>query len=208
MLWRRWRLLSGKELYDLSKDPRQEKNVIEENPAIARQMQAEYDKFWASVQPELPKHGTIVVGNDAENPVTLSPSSWEGAYFVDSDDVRKGRNISARWNIQVEKEADYEIELRRWPVEADLPMRAAAPPGKLHDSFCYGPETIAGVAMPIARARVKIGSFDASKEVGESDKCITFTRRLQPGRTSLQTWFYDDDDKLIGSAYSVYVKRL
>jgi len=208
VLWQKWRLLSGKELFNLSNDPHQDHNVIAENPAIARQLQAEFDKFWISVQPELHKHGTIIVGNDAENPVTLTPASWDGVYFVDSDDVRKGRKISAKWNLQVEKEGDYEIELRRWPVEADLPIRAAAAPGKLHDTLCYGPETIAGVAMPIARARLKIGDIDESKNVQDADKSIIFTQRLKPGRVCLQTWFYAASGNELGCAYSVYVKRL
>jgi len=49
----RWRFVQIKgqiDLYDLSKDPRTNKNVIKQHPEIAEQMLAAYDKWWDEVR--------------------------------------------------------------------------------------------------------------------------------------------------------------
>jgi hypothetical protein len=59
----------------------------------------------------------------------------------------------------------------------------------------------------VASARLKVGDFDATRLVGESDKAITFDVKLPAGRTKLQTWFLDADGKEIAGAYYVTVRR-
>ena len=159
-----WRLVGKKELYDLSTDRHQDKNIIAEHPEIAAELQGAFDHFWTEVEPLLDKHGTIVVGNDAENPITLNPSSWARTYFVDNDDVRRGRKGNDHWNVIVDRAGVYEISLRRWPTDVNLPLAAPCPPSKYNDTFCYGLETIPGAALPIAKASLKIGTvFIAGK---------------------------------------------
>ena len=65
----------------------------------------------------------------------------------------------------------------------------------------------AGVALPIAKARLRVGEDDVSQSVRPDDHEATFTLRLPRGRTTLETWFYDDAGQEICGAYYVYVRR-
>jgi len=49
----RWRLVGKDQLYDVSKDPGEEQNLIEQHPQVAKEMLAAYEKWWAEVRPGL-----------------------------------------------------------------------------------------------------------------------------------------------------------
>ncbi len=66
----------------------------------------------------------------------------------------------------------------------------------------------AGLALPVARARLMIAGVDVSKAVAPGDKAATFTVKLTVGKTQLRTWFYDARDKELCGALYVYVRRL
>ena len=65
----------------------------------------------------------------------------------------------------------------------------------------------AGVALPIAKARLKVGNFDQSRAVAPSDTAVTFKLDLKSGPTKLQTWFYDAHDAELSGAYYVYIHK-
>ena len=63
-----------------------------------------------------------------------------------------------------------------------------------------------GKALPIAKARLKIGDFDQSKPVAPGDKSVVFTVPLKAGKTRLQTWFYDQSgNELCGAFYAMAI---
>jgi hypothetical protein len=103
----------------------------------------------------------------------------------------------------VDRAAEYQIELRRWPVEADTPITAGLPPYTAVDGTY-----VAGKALPIARARLKVANFDQTVPVTATDKAISFTVNLPAGPTNLQTWFLNTNGGLLTGAYYVYVNRL
>jgi hypothetical protein len=116
--------------------------------------------------------------------------------------VRKQKKNGA-WTLFVERDGDYEISLRRWPIEADAPISAAMPAFRGVDGV-FG----AGEALPVARAELKIGDVRQAKTVAGEDKSVTFKLRLTQGQTDLQTWFRDAAGQEIAGAYYVYVRRL
>jgi hypothetical protein len=63
------------------------------------------------------------------------------------------------------------------------------------------------VALPVAKARLRVGSVDETKFVSPGAKGVTFTLRLKPGRTTLQTWLLDRADTELCGAYFAYVRR-
>ncbi|MBN2505729.1 MAG: arylsulfatase [Verrucomicrobia bacterium] len=202
VLWQRWRLVADKELYDLSSDGAQQVNLIGQHPDVAARLRAHYDRWWTRVAPSVNDHGALVLGSDAENPSQLSPADWEDSFLDQGAQIRRGLRRNGAWNVVVDRTGEYEIELRRWPREADAPIAAGLPPCPHRDGAF--PE---GVALPIARARLKIADLDLSRPVGASDKGVTYAVRLQPGRMRLQTWFYDANGAELCGAYYVYVRR-
>ena len=203
VLWKRWRLLEDRELYDLTTDPGQKENVIGKHSEVAAKMSAHLDTWWRTVEPSINDFGATIIGSEAENPSLLSPPEWQDVFFDQGAQVRRGQKSNGVWNVIVDRAGSYEFELRRWPREADAPIAAGLP---VH-SHTLGQFPV-GVALPIAKARVRIGSVDVSSAVSADAKQVTFKAELPSGRTKLQTWFYDGDDKEICGAYYTSVRRL
>lgn len=202
VLWRRWRLVQDKELYDLDADFGQTNNLITQRPDILAKMRAQYDTWWAKVAPRVNEHSAITIGASAEDPTQLSPADWEDSFLDQGAQVRAGLRRNGAWNLLVARSGTYEIELRRWAREANAPMTAGLPPHQDPNG-----EFPAGVALPIVKARLTVGSFDQTRPVAPSDTAITFVLKLKPGPAKLQTWFYDGEGAEIGGAYYVYIHR-
>jgi arylsulfatase A-like enzyme len=202
VLWRRWRLVSDKELYDLDTDFGQKQNIIEQHPEIVAKLRASYDAWWSKIAPRVNEHSAVTVGSKKEDPTLLSPSDWEDVFLDQGAQIRKGMRRNGLWNIDVARSGKYQIELRRWAREVNAPLTAGLPPVKHIDG-----EFPAGVALPIARVRLKVADFDECQNVAGPEAEKTFEVKLKPGRTQLQTWFYDADGKEISGAYYVYVHR-
>ena len=66
VLWKRWRLLEGRELYDLATDPLQKTNVIEEQAGVAVRMRSHLDSWWAEVRDIANEPQAVTIGSDAE----------------------------------------------------------------------------------------------------------------------------------------------
>ncbi|MBN2023907.1 MAG: arylsulfatase [Pirellulales bacterium] len=203
VLWRRWRLVGDKELYDLVTDFPQKNNVIDEHADVAAKMREEYEKWWGRVSPRVNEFSALTLGADAENPAMLSPCEWQDSFFDQGHQVRMGARRNGAWNVVVDRPGRYEFELRRWPREADAALDAGLPAAKHADGTFP-----AGVALPIAKARLSIAGFDESRATPAGDKSVTFTAELPAGRTRLKTWFMDAAGEEICGAYYVYVKRL
>lgn len=202
VLWNKWRLVHDKELYDLRTDPGQKTDVAAQHPDIVRRMRDYYEKWWAGVEPNLENFSPVSIGADQENPVTLSAADWANVYCDNMNNLRQGINRNGPWHVLVEKDGEYEIALRRWPKEADAAITAGVPVFKAVDGMLQ-----AGVALPIARVRLKIAGFDETRPVSAQDKAISFSVKLKAGQTVMQTWFLDAQGKELCGAYFADVQR-
>jgi arylsulfatase len=201
LLWKKWRLVSDKELYDIATDPGQQHNVIEQFPDVAANMRKRYERWWNEVAPRVNEFSAIHIGSKAENPSMLTPCEWQDVFLDQQAQVRRAEKNGV-WKLFVERDGEYEFRLRRWPIEADLAITESAPEYKCVDGVYRD-----GVALPIARAGLKISGSEQSKPVSDTDKQIIFKLPLKRGETELQTWFRDADGKEICGAYFVYVYR-
>jgi arylsulfatase A-like enzyme len=205
VMWNKWRLVKGTELYDLKTDPGQQRNVAAEHAAVAQKMRTHYDGWWAEVGPRVAEFVPIVIGAPQENPVRLTAVDWADVYCDNTVNcLLPGENKNGPWVVEIARSGRYEFALRRWPVEADAALTAGLPAVKLTDG--QYPE---GRAMPIAKARLKIGDYDQTLPVRANDKAVIFTIPLRAtAKTRMQTWFYDAQGKELSGAYFVYARRL
>lgn len=181
----RWRLVNGAELYDVLVDPGQEKEIAEEHPDVVAELRRAYEGWWDDVSPAFARYCPFILGAPEEDPTVLTSREWhptEGSvpWMQESlgDDSLRGNGF---WAVDVTEAGTYEIALRRYPLEADLPMRAAT-------------------------ARLKIGDTDVTEDVAEEAVAASFRLNLPAGPAFLQTWLTDASGPSRGASY-VYVRR-
>jgi hypothetical protein len=106
------------------------------------------------------------------------------------------QKVNSHWNLLIERGGDYQLTLTRWPPES----------GAALDAPLTGPVG-EGKALPIAKARVKIGELDQSKAVASGDASAVFKVPLKAGEAQLQTWLYDAAGNELCGAFYVAVHR-
>lgn len=79
VIGQRWKLINGKELYDLQVDSAESREISREHPELVRRLRGEYEKWLADVSAtrgyDPPR---IVVGSPHENPSLLTRQDWRG----------------------------------------------------------------------------------------------------------------------------------
>ena len=195
VMWKKWRLVKGEELYNIAADPGQQQNVADKHPDILKAMRYHYERWCSVVEPIANQPCYVHIGSEQENPVDLTCAQWYMVYADNRSHIKGGNN--SYWNVFVERDAEYEFTLSRYPLEAGTAMDA--------------PLTIRGykvTALPVSKARLRINRIDEAKLVASGDKSVSFRVSLKAGKTRLQTWLYDKNGKELCGAYYVRANRL
>ncbi len=189
----KWRLVNGKELYDIKADPGQKNNLADKHPKVVEELRQAYEEWWADLSKGFDEYCETIIGSDKENPVRLMSHDWHTPRVPwHQGAVRNGMQANGFWAVEVARDGRYEFSLRRWPVEVDKAINEAIGSGK---------------AIGATKARLKIADVDVSKPVPKDAHAVTFRVQLKAGKRRLQTWFTDEAGASRG-AYYVYVKRL
>ncbi|MBA2112963.1 arylsulfatase [Bremerella alba] len=214
-----WRLINGKELYDIQKDPGQKNNIAKDHPDVVAKMTAFYDKWWAELEPTFAEPTEIYLGHPNAPVASLTAHDWiQKAYppwnqgHIRSGDgynaKKQGAKHEGHWAVKVIRDGTYEVSLRRWPVEADQPILAELPPGTDVPGASRAMRARPGVALPITTATLRIDEKDLeSKPVPQDAHEVTFTTKLKSGSHKLSPLFVTDDGSELG-AYYVVVRYL
>jgi hypothetical protein len=181
----RWRLVDGRELYDIVSDPGQQANVANEHPEIVQSLRSEYELWWKSLEPSFERTVRHRLGG-AENPLLLNSHDWlmpgvEQAAWHQGQ-IQRGALINGPWAVQVQQAGTYEITLHRWPPQLQQPMGMQA-------------------------ARLSIGDHDATIPLDPTATRATFRLQLPDGQALLQTWLIGPNGQQHG-AYFTQVLRL
>lgn len=203
----RWRLINGEELYDIQADPEQRRDIAHEYPNVVTQLRDDYEDWWQKVSQQF--DGTIPIPIGVEATTLLTAHDWrneDSSSPWNQSLIRAGLEENGYWEIDVAQTGQYRFELRRWPREADLALRAGIA-GELIDyndiEYGYG----GGKPLSLKWAKIQIADVLAEKSIDETDKFIEFVVELQAGETLLHTFLIDEDEMTIG-AYYIYVERL
>lgn len=206
----KWRLVNGKELYDMSSDPGQKSNVASGHPEVVARLTAFYDAWWEELLPTFSNATAIYLGHPGENPARLTSHDWitTGSTPWNQGHVRRATNGDRNtgfWNVEVIEDGNYTFRLRRWPEEIDMPINASLPPGAAvpgQKAFRVTP----GAAIHPTKAMISIGDQKSTKAIDANAKEVSFDLKLKAGKTKLTTQFIGDDGTVHG-AYFVYVTK-
>jgi len=210
----KWRLINGKELYDLSSDPRQTKDVARERPELVADLREEYCKWWDLVSEQFDRDVPFHIGADDETVVLTThdirneaaQAAWN--HYM----VRRGIVVSGYWEVDVRRAGTYEFELRRWPREAGHALRAAIEGDDVEVRYDCIIESEhkryrGGEAMDIRWARLEIGDKKLFAEVEPDAVCVKFEVDLPEGETHVFPSFHMTRPTT-AAPYYMYVRRL
>jgi arylsulfatase A-like enzyme len=193
------------ELFDARKDPQQRRDISRQHPDVMKALMKLYDYWWEDISVRFGEYSDIIIGSDSQPITKFTCHAWHGEKgLYNQSHVRQGIQDNGFWTVEVERSSVYEFTLRRWPEEANTPIRAAIPP---RTGVPFVDDLLPGVSIPIIEARLKIGDVDLSQTVGGRDKVVVFQAHLPAGSTRLQTWFIDENQDSRG-AYYVYARFL
>jgi arylsulfatase B len=177
---KRWRLIDGKQLYDILADPGQQQDVAADHPDVVKRLRDHYEAWWTSLEPALKQTVRYGLGG-AENPTTLASHDWLMPGVVQAawhqGHVERGSLINGAWAVDVERPGTYEITLYRWAPYLNRPMG-------------------------IREARLEIGDVDATITLSTNDTRAVFRVTLPKGPAMLQTWLTRPDGKQHGAYYT------
>jgi arylsulfatase A-like enzyme len=197
------RLVNGAELYDISTDPGQNKDLAAQFPEVVTKMRGYYDEWWSSVSTEFNQFPVIIVGSEKQNPVEItchdehihdSKIPWNQNFIRES----KLNPIGGEFTIEFERDGVYEIEVSRWPFESGLKINEGVD-GKKATTFID--EVAEGKGMDFKKAVVKMGAWKEEKPVLPDAKSVLFKGNFTKGKTSLSSWFIDGNKKEVGTFY-------
>ncbi|MCE2960976.1 MAG: arylsulfatase [Akkermansiaceae bacterium] len=180
----KWRLVDGKQLYDIQADPGQKTDIAADQPKVVEKLRSDYEAWWASLKTDMEQTSRFHIGSE-ENPMTLMSHDWlmpTGQAAWNQKHVLRGDLINGPWAVDVKKAGEYEITLYRWPSYLEK-------------------------AMDCVKARLTIGDFDNSQVIEKSAIKATFRVKLEAGPAMLKTWLTRADEKEHG-AYFVEVRRM
>lgn len=202
----RWRLLFGRELFDLDADPEQRNNVADEFPDIVAKLRAAHEAFWDEISTDLHKHCPHVLGDKAENPTRLDAMDVMGDIAWDQPHILEALKTTGNWAIEIAEAGRYRFSLRRWPEELDLPIAAVPEIEDLAINRRHGASGI-HVAVNVTEARLGIADWILTKSIAANDTEVVFECDLDPLAGQLEADFLESDGDRRG-AYYVYVERL
>ncbi|MDQ8197883.1 arylsulfatase [Pelagicoccus enzymogenes] len=180
----RWRLIHGRELYDIQADPAQRNDVATQHPEVVKELWAHYEPYWQSVKEGM-RPVRLDIGNPSENPVELCSQDW---YMPQGNPPWNFRLISelprvtAPWMINVKSAGFYRFTLRQYPSLANMPLVAV-------------------------RAKISVAGIEKEVEVTPGTSGVVIDLSLPVGKTELWTYLYDENGEA-GGAYFTEVQKL
>lgn len=228
--WRRsaamrgkWRLISGRELFDIETDPGQHRDVAAEHPQIVEELRAGYEAWWELCKSQYRLETPLHIGSEDAVEVCLCSHDWRVDDLCDSSahpwsqrHIREGLASNGRWEVIVCRSGRYRFELRRWPREAGHALGAGIEGDDIEwrrDAVQPGYENLysGGVSLPLREAFIEIGGMEDSKPIDPQNPSVDFEINLDAGPTQLYTWFWDGHpqiDTSLRGAYYVYASFL
>ena len=159
VLWNRWRLVKGAELYDLAADPGQQHDLAAMRPEVVATLRAAYESWLGPTRQVMNRANYIVVGSPAEDPTRLSAADWIGPYCGEWGEYKESAAPKfGHWDIEAGMTGTYEIRLYLFPPESATP---------LNQSFRNVP------ARPVAGAELQL---DDGKSTIQTAPAAVFAR--------------------------------
>ena len=217
MIYKNWRLINGKELYNLENDFGQKNDVSVQHPEIVKLLRVKYETIWDDISTKDTIYNRLILGTPNNSETTLTAIDWYWAenndkqnLVVGQNNVRIGKISNGNWPVDIHKTGTYTFELRRWPKESGLALNATTPEILSQNNDIelkkWGQKSN-GKIFNITKAKLKINELEKEIAISPSQESVTFSVDLEKGSANVKTWFYTSTNDEFG-AYYVYAKLI
>jgi len=214
VLTSRWRLINGRELYDIQADPSQRMDVAAEHPDVVERLRRRYEEHWdrCGLGRKQPNERPIV-GASQQEVIELGPDAWmldpPGRHIWWQGDVRLGKKLNGFWPVRIARTGSYRLDVRRWPAYLDAPITGIPAEQRTEETIVEQkrwrfPECR---ALPVAAVRLEVNGQTCEKKVAEKVPVVSFDLTLKQGPADIRATFLDKRGEEISGAYFVYIRR-
>ncbi|MEL0651074.1 arylsulfatase [Algibacter sp. TI.3.09] len=205
-----WRLVDGKELYNINNDLGQENNIISAHPEIAARLGVGYETWWQSFVDEKvnERYAYIKVGSQKENPSRISAhdmivGKYSGSWHQNG--AITGTRAGGKWKVEFVEDGDYKISLRRFPRESNLAINATFPAQE--KAIEYDKTSPAGVKSDFKEAFLYVANISKTLEIKADQDEVTFRGKIPAGKYDMEAQLIDELGR-VHPAYYVYVEKI
>ncbi|MCY3905338.1 MAG: arylsulfatase [Caldilineaceae bacterium] len=203
VMWQNWRLVNGRELYNICEDPGQQRDAAAANPELIERMRDDYAAWWDGVSDTITTYQPLTIGADAENPARLCSCDWAWVYADNQQGMRGPVMDSGTWHVDAARPGLYDFTLRRWPKESGLGISDPAPVMQGVDGSWP-----AGKALPVSSAWLQVGRGEQTLPVPPDATGLTFRMAVEQGPTTIKSWWRDEEGSRLAGAYYLTAERL
>ncbi len=201
----KWRLINGKELYDIATDQEQRHNVAAKHLGIVAKLTADYNSWWDDIKPSFEEYPAIAICPEQE-PLTVinamdmhpdvdnTPVPWNQVHV---------RNVvrNTGWvAVNVLADGKYRVSLYRYAPESNLALDAIAPdsaPERDTNVEVYP----SGKKLNIMKARFSAGNATYESKVDPGLPNCTFNVKLKKGWQKFRAEFEEAEGKPFAAFY-------
>lgn len=203
VLQNEWRLLKGKELYNIIDDIGQKQNLANEHPQLVKDLKSKNAIFYTSamandVFTELP---VTIIGSEHQKEIklTIQHAVGDDSGIWKTEQVAAGvKNKNNRYAIEVASAGTYKISCMRWSKEVPGPV-LGVPNKHPKSNFEY-------VAISPEKVRIQIANQILEKTINANVTSIDFEVYLEKGKTLLVTDFVFGTDTY--GVYYTYINKI
>ncbi|MGI9545141.1 MAG: arylsulfatase, partial [Cyclobacteriaceae bacterium] len=125
----KWRLINGKELYNVEDDPGQKNDLAADRPQLVADLRGEYEKWWEDLLPTFNDIPKTILGSEQE-PTTIlyihdmhlkeeysTTLPWN-QYQTRKNDIKS----MGWWAVDVAEAGSYQMTFYRWPSHLQVPI--------------------------------------------------------------------------------------
>jgi arylsulfatase A-like enzyme len=157
----RWKLVDGKELYDLAGDPAEKSDAAASQPQVVTRLRSEYEKWFADVSSQGYDPPRIAIGSGHENPVTLTRQDWRGPRAAWTPEAL------GHWEVAVAETATYDVKARLIPQKQQARIAWSLNGATLSADAPAGSEEV-----QLGRTRIPKGEGRVTAEVATGGQTI------------------------------------
>lgn len=207
----RWRLVNGRELYDMKQDREQRNDVHYQYPEVVSELRKAYEAWWEIVSTQYDREVPIVLGEEDVVFTSHDLRNEESDTVWNQRQIRQGSAAYGYYEVEVRKSGRYTISLSRWPFTEEIPITE-----QIAEDVIFNREAIqeknwgfyeGSVALPAAQAHLIIQGQKYEANIQDGEVWSEFSVELQEGMDRMEAWFADEHGHAITSAYYVKVQK-